>query len=86
MRLLVRPEQIVVGDVSAAGTAAGGRARIEAKVIAVSYFGHDAAVHLQVLTSGRLVTARVLGLSVPMPESVVSLSVTGPVAAYRSED
>jgi iron(III) transport system ATP-binding protein len=76
-RLLVRPEQIEL-----AGSAKGG---VEARVVDVSYFGHDAAVRLQVLASGRLVTARVLGLSVPLPDSVVRLSVTGPVAAYSPE-
>ena len=73
-RLLVRPEQIELAGSSQVG--------VEARVVDVSYFGHDAAVRLQVLASGRLVTARVLGLSVPVPDSVVRLSVTGPVAAY----
>ena len=73
-RLLVRPEQIELVGSSQVG--------VEARVVDVSYFGHDAAVRLQVLASGRLVTARVLGLSVPVPDSVVRLSVTGSVAAY----
>jgi iron(III) transport system ATP-binding protein len=73
-RLLVRPEQIEIAGSSQVG--------VEARVVDVSYFGHDAAVRLQVLASGRMVTARVLGLSVPVPDSVVRLSVTGPVAAY----
>jgi len=76
-RLLVRPEQIQLAGSSQVG--------VEARVADVSYFGHDAAVHLQVLASGRLVTARVLGLLVPMPDTVVRLSVTGSVAAYSSE-
>jgi len=76
-RLLVRPEQIELAGSSKAG--------VPARVVDVSYFGHDAAVHLQVLGSGRLVTARVLGLSVPMPDTVVNLSVTGPVAAYSPQ-
>ena len=54
----------------------------EARVVDVSYFGHDAAGRLQVLASGRLVTARVSGTSVPMPDTLVRVSVTGPVAAY----
>ena len=65
-----------------AGAGAPGSAGIDARVVDVSYFGHDAAVHLQVLASGRLVTARVLGPAVPLPESLVRLSVVGPVAAY----
>jgi iron(III) transport system ATP-binding protein len=76
-RLLVRPEQIELASSSQG---------VEARVIDVSYFGHDAAVRLQVLSSGRLVTARVSGTSVPMPHTVVRVSVTGPVAAYSPED
>jgi iron(III) transport system ATP-binding protein len=76
-RLLVRPEQIQLAASSQEG--------VEARVVDVSYFGHDAAVRLQVLASGRMVTARVLGLSVPLPDSLVRLSVTGPVAAYSPE-
>jgi iron(III) transport system ATP-binding protein len=77
-RLLVRPEQIeLVGPT---------RVGVEARVVDVSYFGHDAAVRLQVLASGRLVTARVSGTSVPMPHTVVQVSVTGPVAAFSPED
>jgi iron(III) transport system ATP-binding protein len=76
-RLLVRPEQIRVAGPAQAG--------VEARVVDVSYFGHDAAVRLEVRSSGRQVTARVLGASVPMPGSVVRLSVTGPVAAYSPE-
>jgi iron(III) transport system ATP-binding protein len=76
-RLLVRPEQIdLVGS-----TQPG----VEARVVDVSYFGHDAALHLEILTSGRLVTARVSGTSVPVPDTLVRVSVTGPVAAYSPE-
>jgi iron(III) transport system ATP-binding protein len=73
-QLLVRPEQIELAGASQVG--------VEARVVDVSYFGHDAAVRLQVVGSGRLVTARVLGLSVPMPDTTVRLSVSGPVVAY----
>jgi len=85
-RLLVRPEQIELVGSSPAGVAAGGFAGVQARVVDVSYFGHDAAVHLQVFASGRLVTARVLGLSVPVPDTLVNLRVTGPVAAYSPQD
>jgi iron(III) transport system ATP-binding protein len=77
-RLLVRPEQIELVGSSQVG--------VEARVVDVSYFGHDAAVRLQVLASGRLVTARVSGTSVPMPHTVVQVSVSGHVAAYSPED
>jgi iron(III) transport system ATP-binding protein len=73
-RLMVRPEQIELVGSAEAG--------VKARVIDVSYFGHDAALHLEVLTSGRLVTARVSGTSVPVPETLVRVSVTGAVAAY----
>jgi len=76
-RLLVRPEQIELAGSSRPG--------VQARVVDVSYFGHDAAVRLEVVESGRLVTARVLGLSVPLPKTMVNLSVTGPVAAYSPE-
>jgi iron(III) transport system ATP-binding protein len=88
-RLLVRPEQIRLAGASLARSSQPGasqagvsEAAVEARVVDVSYFGHDAAVRLEVLGSGRLVTARVLGLAVPLPDSVVRLSVSGPVAAY----
>jgi iron(III) transport system ATP-binding protein len=93
-RLLVRPEQIRLAGSSPDGSSPAGsspagsshsgvaQAGVAARVVDVSYFGHDAAVRLEVLGSGRQVTARVLGLTVPIPGSVVRLSVTGPVAAY----
>jgi iron(III) transport system ATP-binding protein len=74
-RLMVRPEQIEL-----CGSAQEG---VEARVVQVSYFGHDAAVQLEVLASGRLVTARVSGTAVPVPDTLVHVSVTGPVAAYK---
>jgi iron(III) transport system ATP-binding protein len=74
---LVRPEQIELVGSSEAG--------VEARVVDVGYFGHDAALHLEVLASGRLVTARVSGTSVPVPDTLVRVSVTGPVAAYSPE-
>ncbi len=81
-RLLVRPEQIELVGSSMVGSSQVG---VEARVVDVSYFGHDAAVHLRVLASGRLVTARVSGTSVPVPDTLVHVSVTGPVAAYGPE-
>jgi iron(III) transport system ATP-binding protein len=81
-----------VGPAGVSGVALDGVARaatgsgVKARVVDVSYFGHDASVRLEVLTSGRVVTARVLGLNVPMPDAVVTLSVKGPVAAYGPQD
>jgi len=87
VRLMVRPEQIELVGSSVAGSTMVGSTQVgvEARVVDVSYFGHDAAVHLQVLASGRRVTARVSGTSVPVPDTLVHLSVTGPVAAYSPE-
>jgi iron(III) transport system ATP-binding protein len=62
-RVVVRPEQIALVGPSQVG--------VEARVVDVSYFGHDAAVRLQVLESGRPVTAWVSGTSVPMPDTAV---------------
>jgi iron(III) transport system ATP-binding protein len=76
-RLMVRPEQI---DLLGSPTAG-----VETRVVDVSYFGHDAALQLEVLTSGRLVTARVRGTAVPVPGSILRVSVKGPVVAYSPE-
>jgi len=96
---LVGPSRVASSQVSPsrAGSSRAGSSRagpsragpsqvgVEARVVDVSYLGHDAAVHLRVLASGRLVTARVSGLSVPMPDTLVHVSVTGPVAAYSPD-
>jgi len=72
--ILLRPEQILLG--------AGDRgAGVEAKVRDVSYFGHDAAVRLE-LVGGPEVLARVAGHALPVPGATVRLTVSGEALAY----
>ena len=70
-RVLLRPEQLVLG--------AGG---VRALVRDVAYFGHDAAVRLELLTGDTVVLARVAGHDLPVPGSTVQLTVTGDAVAY----
>ncbi len=74
-RILLRPEQLVL---TADGTG------VEARVRDVSYFGHDAAVRLELLPGGTEVLARVAGHDRPVPGTVVRLTVAGDALAYPS--
>jgi iron(III) transport system ATP-binding protein len=75
VQLLVRPEQIRLHPASApTGT--------EARVAEISYFGHDAAVRLDVLPGGPRVVARVTGQDLPALDSVVRLTVDGEGETY----
>jgi iron(III) transport system ATP-binding protein len=74
VNVLIRPEQIEVR----AGDAEG----VAARVVEVSYFGHDASVRLDIVEGGPRVQARVPGLAVPAAGSLVRLVVRGPVSAY----
>jgi iron(III) transport system ATP-binding protein len=74
-RILLRPEQVLL-DATDAG--------VEAKVRDVSYFGHDAAVRLEVL-GGPEVLARVAGHALPEPGATVRLTVAGEALAYPRE-
>ena len=74
-RILLRPEQLVL---RASGDG------VRARVRDVSYFGHDAAVRLELLPGGTEVLARVAGHDRPVPGSVVHLVVTGEALAYPS--
>jgi iron(III) transport system ATP-binding protein len=80
-RILLRPEQILLGAAGSDGEADAG---VEARVRDVSYFGHDAAVRLE-LTGGPEVLARVAGHLVPAPGATVRLTVAGEVLAYPAE-
>jgi iron(III) transport system ATP-binding protein len=75
VNVLIRPEQI---ELRPADDPEG----VPAQVDEVSYFGHDAAVRLDVLDGGPRVLARVLGSVAPTAGSVVRLVVRGPVTAY----
>ena len=73
-RILVRPEQLVLHVDGATG--------VEARVRDVSYFGHDAAVRLELVAAGTEVLARVAGHELPVPGSLVRLTVAGDALAY----
>jgi len=72
--IMVRPEQIglVIAE-HASGT--------PARVLEVSYFGHDALVRLE-LSDGLQVTARPAGFAAPKIDQRVRLTVGGPVHAF----
>jgi iron(III) transport system ATP-binding protein len=72
--ILVRPEQIQLGTTG-----------ISARVTDVSYFGHDAAVRLDLLPGGPTVTARVHGHDLPAPGTEVRLTVTGDVPTFPAQ-
>jgi iron(III) transport system ATP-binding protein len=72
--VLVRPEQIEVRPADADG--------VSARVTEVSYFGHDAAVRLELLDGGPPVLARVPGPAVPVAGALVRLAVRGEVGVF----
>ena len=77
VQILVRPEQLSLDR--APGTMP------RARVIDVSYFGHDATVRLILGDGGPTVEARVLGSDLPSPGDLVGLSVNGTVAVLAPE-
>ena len=76
VEVMVRPEQIRVGSQPAAGAAA-------AKVLAVTYYGHDASALMSLSGAGEI-TTRVPGHMAPPPGADVWLTVEGVVMAYPS--
>ncbi len=75
VQVLVRPEQVVLGERGA-----------QARVVEVSYYGHDAAVRLALLPDGPEVLARVSGFVLPEVGARVGLSVRGPVPVFGLRD
>lgn len=74
VELMIRPEQIEIGPAPGA---------VPASVVAVTYYGHDAAVTLQLRQpSAPRLTARVHGHAIPASGSEVQVSVNGEVTAY----
>ena len=59
------------------------REGVAARVLDVSYFGHDALVRLE-LEDGRIVTARPPGYAAPGAGTAVRLAVRGPVHAFSA--
>ncbi|HYH35227.1 MAG TPA: ABC transporter ATP-binding protein [Nocardioides sp.] len=66
--VVVRPEQVTIRP--------GGHG---ARVTEVSFYGHDAAVRLDLLPDGPTLVARVTGLAAPEPGSEVAVGITGEV-------
>jgi iron(III) transport system ATP-binding protein len=76
VEVMLRPEQIRL-----MGPGAG---RVDATVLDVAYFGHDAVVELDVTDDATHhgIRARVAGLTPPSPGDRVGLDVIGPVRVY----
>lgn len=73
-KLMIRPEQIRLTALSSA---------VKARVMKVTYYGHDAAVDLQLCQDEAIrVTARVAGCELPAMGQDIGLSIQGPVMAY----
>ena len=75
VEILVRPEQIELHTSVRVDA-------VSARVSDVSYFGHDAAVRLEVLPAGPSVMARVHGHDLPAVGSDVWLTVAGDAPAF----
>ncbi len=81
VQALIRPEQV---ELQADGSLGG----VPARVVEVSYFGHDAAVRLDLMAgtpAAPQIVARVTGGDTPAPGSVVHLTVHGCVPVYEPE-
>ncbi len=76
-QVLVRPEQLEV----LTGPGEG----VQASVAEVSYFGHDASVHLDLLPTGLRVVARISGPDVPRVGDVVRVRVGGDGIVFPGE-
>jgi len=72
-QVLVRPEQLRVD---------GSVGSVEGRVGEVSFYGHDAAVHVDLLPDGPSVVARLAGLDAPGVETRVKVGVAGRVVAF----
>ena len=73
VQVLVRPEQLRVD---------GSVGSVKARVGQVSFYGHDAAVRLELVPDGPSMVARIPGLDAPAVESTVTVGVAGRVVAY----
>jgi iron(III) transport system ATP-binding protein len=81
VQALIRPEQV---ELRADGSLGG----VPARVVEVSYFGHDAAVRLDLMAAtpaAPQIVARVIGGDAPAPGSVVHLAVRGCVPVYEHD-
>jgi iron(III) transport system ATP-binding protein len=73
--LLLRPEQLVLVDDG-----------VPARVREISYFGHDAAVRLDLLPDRMSVTARIAGHRVSALDGEVRITVDGHGVAYPTDE
>jgi iron(III) transport system ATP-binding protein len=73
-QVLVRPEQLQLSTDGAAG--------VSARVAEVSFYGHDAAVHLDLLPDGPRVVARVIGEEPPASGELVTVRARGRATVY----
>lgn len=81
--LMIRPEQIKLTQDSL-NQGAGG---IRAKVTKITYYGHDAALNLQLCQNPAVtLLARVAGYEIPGGQDEVEVSIKGPVIAYPSTE
>jgi iron(III) transport system ATP-binding protein len=76
--LVVRPEQVSVTSSPEGG--------VEAEVLDVSYFGHDATLRARIRDRDTVVISRVPAGSVPEVGKTVCLRVSGEVLAFPRED
>jgi iron(III) transport system ATP-binding protein len=78
--VLVRPEQIRLWVVGAAGGGSGIRARVRE----VTYYGHDASVSLDLIDGDPAmpIIARIPGYASPRPGDIALVTVEGNVVAY----
>ena len=70
--VMVRPEQVVLGDPSG----------LTARVASVAYHGPDAMVRLDLANSAARLVARVPGHRVPQPDDLVGLAIPHPVLSF----
>ena len=74
--VLIRPEQIRL-------VTTGDEGAIPARIDAVTFYGHDATVHLSLAGQPQVkITARIAGFRAPRPEDPVSVAVDGAVVTY----
>lgn len=73
--VMVRPEQIRILPNSKSGI-------VKARVLAATYYGHDASVRLSIAEVNTIIVARISSQTMPQPGSEVGLWVEGTVVAY----
>ena len=81
VQVLLRPEQIRLLP-SALAQASAPCSRLEAQTTCVTFNGHDALVHLQLLGSGLHLSARVPGHMAPVVGTTVLIAIEGAASAF----